>query len=106
MYIYIYTHTYICVIIIIIIIIIIIMIIIIIIIIINIYIYIYILPPSRSAWRKLVEVTGTRRARLQWVFITGGCSGRGMQWMGVVLDNKLVHNSIQITTPCFHCNPL
>ena len=41
-----------------------------------------------------------------WVFITGGCSGRGVQWMGVVSYNKLVHNTIQITTPCFHCTPL
>ena len=26
--------------------------------------------------------------------------------MGVVLYNILVYNSIQITTPCFHCTPL
>ena len=25
-----------------------------------------------------------------WVFITGGCSGRGVQWIGVVLYSKLV----------------
>ena len=25
--------------------------------------------------------------------------------MGVVLDDKLVYNIIQITTPCFHCTP-
>ena len=37
-----------------------------------------------------------------WVFITGGCSGRGVQQIGVVLYSKLVYNSIQITTPCFH----
>ena len=30
----------------------------------------------------------------QWVFITGGCSGRGVQWLGVVLYNKLVCNII------------
>ena len=41
----------------------------------------------------------------QWVFITGGCSRRGVQWMGVVLHSKAVHNTIQITTPCFHCTP-
>ena len=40
-----------------------------------------------------------------WVFIKGGCSGRGVQWMGVVLCSKIVHNTIQITTPCFHCTP-
>ena len=41
-----------------------------------------------------------------WAFITGGCSGRGAQWMGVVLYNELVHNVIWITAPCFHCTPL
>ena len=41
-----------------------------------------------------------------WVFITGGCSGMGVQWMGVVLYNKLVNNMIQITTPRFHCTTL
>ena len=45
-------------------------------------------------------------ASLSWVFITGGCSGSGVQWMGVVLYNELVDNIIQITTPCFHCTPL
>ena len=36
-----------------------------------------------------------------------GCSGMGVQWMGVVLlCNKLVYTSIQITTPCLHCTPL
>ena len=35
-----------------------------------------------------------------------GCSGRRVQWMGVVLYSKLVHNSIQHTKPCFHCTPL
>ena len=30
----------------------------------------------------------------KWVFITGGCSGRGVQWMGVVVYNKLVYNII------------
>ena len=38
--------------------------------------------------------------------LRGGCSGRGVQWIGVVLYNKLVYNSIQITAPCFHCTPL
>ena len=40
-----------------------------------------------------------------WVLITGGCSGRGVQWMGVALHNQLVYNIICITTPCFHCTP-
>ena len=34
-----------------------------------------------------------------WVFITGGCSGRGVQWMGVALYNKLVYHIIS-------CKPL
>ena len=42
----------------------------------------------------------------EWVFITGGCSRRGLQWMGVVLYNQLVYNIIRITTPCFLCTPL
>ena len=29
-----------------------------------------------------------------WVFITGGCSGRGVQRMGVVLYNKIAYNII------------
>ena len=29
-----------------------------------------------------------------WVFITGGCSGRMVQWMGVVLYDKIVYNII------------
>ena len=45
---------------------------------------------------------GTADSLLAWV----GIHYRGVQWMGAVLHNKLVHNSIQITTPCFHCNPL
>ena len=44
--------------------------------------------------------------RLTWVFITGGCSGRGVEWIGVALCNKLVYNSILFTIPCFHCAPL
>ena len=45
-------------------------------------------------------------ASMLWVFIKGGCSGSGVQWIGVVLCNKLVYNIIQFTTPCFHCTPL
>ena len=41
-----------------------------------------------------------------WVFITGGCSGRVVQWMGVVLYHKLVSDIIPITKPCFHCTTL
>ena len=31
---------------------------------------------------------------LGWVFITGGCSVRGVQWIGVVSYNKTVYNVI------------
>ena len=34
-----------------------------------------------------------------WTLCRGGCSGWRVQWMGVVLCNKLVYNSTQITTP-------
>ena len=40
-----------------------------------------------------------------WVLITEGCSGRRVQWIGVVLYSNIVYNTIQITTPCFHCTP-
>ena len=45
-------------------------------------------------------------AGLAWILCRGGCSGSGVQWIGVVLYSKLVYNTIQITTPCFHCTPL
>ena len=34
-----------------------------------------------------------------------GIHQRGVQWIAVVLYDKLVYNSIQITTSCFHCIP-
>ena len=40
--------------------------------------------------------SATPRTIVFWVFITGGCSGRGVQWMGVVLCNKLVYDIIII----------
>ena len=36
----------------------------------------------------------------------GGAVGGGVQWTGVALYSKIVYNTIQITTPCFHCTPL
>ena len=33
-------------------------------------------------------------AKPVWILCKGGCSGRGVQWMGVVLYSKLVHNVI------------
>ena len=44
--------------------------------------------------------------RQVWVFIKGGCSRRGVQWMGVVLSNNTAYNMMWSTTPCFHCTPL
>ena len=35
-----------------------------------------------------------RKQSCSWVFITGGCSGRGVQWIGVVLYSKLVCNIV------------
>ena len=35
-----------------------------------------------------------------------GVQWGGVQWIGVVLYSKIVYNTIQITTPCFHCTPL
>ena len=64
------------------------------------YIYIYIL----GNWPYPVALHATSPPA--WVFITGGCSRRGVQWMGVVLHSKLVYNTIEITRPCFHCTPL
>ena len=52
-----------------------------------------------------IKTHATRRLD-RWVFIKGGCSRRGVQWMGVAFYNKLVYNIIQITTFCFYCTPL
>ena len=40
-----------------------------------------------------------------WVFITGGCSGRGVQWMGAVLYNRLVYNIIKNHYTLFPLHP-
>ena len=60
------------------------------------------LPHTAEKYKKHTQA----HWRWSWVFIKGGCSGRGVQWMGVVSCSKLVHKTIQITTPCFHCTPL
>ena len=39
-------------------------------------------------------LAGEAARRLRWVFITGGGSGRGVQWMGVVSYNKTAYNII------------
>ena len=73
-YIYVYTHTDV--------LILMIMFIIIIIVVVN----IYILMESQSTPRR------TECASSIWVFIKGGCSRRGVQWMGVVLYNKTAYD--------------
>ena len=54
----------------------------------HIYIYTYIYRGSKP--RRRHYTAGWKCAIVGWVFITGGCSGRGVQWMGVVLYSKLV----------------
>ena len=40
--------------------------------------------PGRESRGRVLKVAESK----DWVFITGGCSGRGVQWMGVVLYSK------------------
>ena len=47
-----------------------------------------------SVHHEIAEASKHKHEEHIWVFITGGCSGRGMQQMGVVLYNKLVYNII------------
>ena len=72
-----------------------------------IYIYIYIhmfVRGRRHGGHRLSQVLGLLvQGR---VFITGGRSRRGVQWIGVALYNKAAYNRMQTTTPCFHCTPL
>ena len=46
------------------------------------------------------------RAGPLWIFITRGCSGTGVQWMGVVWCSKLVYHIVAIAPPCFYRTPL
>ena len=41
-------------------------------------------PPLQRAGRPAGNTAAGGRHRHQWVFIKGGCSRRGVQWMGVV----------------------
>ena len=52
------------------------------------------------------DITGLVYFVSELTVITGGCSGRGVKWIGVVLYTRLVYNIIYITTPCFHYTPL
>ena len=68
-----------------------------------IYIYIYIGVYRRFAASRSRDPGISSK---QWILCRGGRSGWGVQWIGVVLCNKLVYNSVHITTPCFHYTPL
>ena len=97
-----------------IIIIIIIVIIIMIIMCVYIYIYIYIIIKQQITIIIIIMIiiiiviiiAGRRRIWGVSGIHYRGCSGRWVQWMGVVLYNKLVYDIIYISTPCFHCTPL
>ena len=47
------------------------------------YMYVY-----KDASAVVAVVAAAAVWRSYWVFITGGCSGRGVQWMGVALYNQ------------------
>ena len=101
-YIYVYIYIYIC---------ILVYIYIYIHIIIHTYIHTYMYTYIYIEREREIDINLARPLLLQplvrcWVFITGGCSGRGVRWIGVVLYSKQVYNTIQITTPCFRCTPL
>ena len=70
------------------------------------YIYIYICIASAHGSRPPLQGNTSANLGLRWILSRGGCSWRGVQWIGVVLHSKLVYNIIQFTTPCFHCTPL
>ena len=58
-------------------------------------IYIYIYTDGQQECPKRSELeTRARAVSLPSVFITGRCSGRGVQWIGLVLYNKLMYNII------------
>ena len=63
-------------------------------------------PLSRARAHRAVVCTQNMFDRVYWIFIKGGCSRRGVQWMGVVLCNKTACAIMSTTTPCFHCTPL
>ena len=68
------------------------------------YMYIVLVAYAFACGAKVREASA--RKWCLWAFVRGGCSRRGVQWIGVVLYSKIVYNIIQITTPCFHCSPL
>ena len=57
----------------------------------HIYIYIYICIWVAGDLTLCIAAYGRHRL---WVFIKGGCSRRGVQWMGVVLYNKTAYNTM------------
>ena len=58
-----------------------------------IYIYVYVINTS-GLLEPVLSWSRAPQLRVDWVFIKGGCSGRGVQWMGVVLYNQLVYKQM------------
>ena len=56
-----------------------------------IYIYMYTYMHSTRTW--VTEFSGKATYR-EWILCRGGCSGRGVQWIWVVLYSKLAYNVI------------
>ena len=57
------------------------------------------LPADHHALQDAVQLDRVLHAdealdAVPWIFITGGCSRRGAQWMGVVLYNKTAYNTM------------
>ena len=52
------------------------------------YIYIYIYTSYTYITYIIIHITQFK----MWILGGGGCSRRGVQWMGVVSYNKLVYN--------------
>ena len=55
------------------------------------YVYIYIYMTVTVTITITATITITDALTM---FITGGCSGRGVQWIGVVLCNEIMHNIV------------
>ena len=58
----------------------------------HIYIYISYFDDLKSDVFECLWTMLGRSHKECWVFITGGCSGRGVQWIGVVLYSKTAYD--------------
>ena len=74
----------------------------------NNYIELWITPlePLLRGWMMETSSNLSAHKNLSWVFIKGGCSRRGVQWIGVLSCNKTAYHIMWTTTPCFHGTPL